>query len=105
MPRKDKSRSGEHLLITRYSPKRVQQGEMLSLEDVQDILSIPLIGVIPEGEAVLQASNAGVPVIHDAESAPGQAYRDVVARFLGEEVPMRFLQVEKKGLFSRLFGT
>lgn len=95
----------EHLLVTRYSPKRVQQGEMLSLEDVQDILSIPLIGVIPEAEAVLQASNAGVPVVHDAESSAGQAYRDVVARFLGEEVPMRFLQVEKKGLFSRLFGT
>ncbi|MFZ5594145.1 MAG: septum site-determining protein MinD [Pseudomonadota bacterium] len=95
----------EHLLVTRYSPKRVEQGEMLSLEDVQEILSIPLIGVIPEGEAVLQASNAGVPVIHDAESVPGQAYRDVVARFLGEEVPMRFLQVEKKGFFSRLFGT
>lgn len=95
----------EHLLITRYSAKRADAGEMLSVSDVQEILSIPLLGVIPEAEAVLQSSNAGIPVIHDAESTAGQAYRDVVARFLGEDLPMRFLQAEKKGFFSRLFGT
>ncbi len=95
----------EHLLITRYSPRRAAAGEMLSVTDVQEILSIPLLGVIPETEAVLQASNAGVPVIHDIESNAGQAYRDVVARFLGEDVPMRFLTADKKGFFSRLFGT
>lgn len=94
----------EHLLITRYSPRRAAAGEMLSVEDVQEILSIPLLGVIPETEAVLQASNAGIPVIHDIESNAGQAYRDVVARFLGEDVPMRFLTADKKGFFSRLFG-
>lgn len=94
----------EHLLITRYSPRRAAAGEMLSVTDVQEILSIPLLGVIPETEAVLQASNAGVPVIHDIESNAGQAYRDVVARFLGEDVPMRFLTEDKKGFFSRLFG-
>ncbi len=94
----------EHLLITRYSPRRAAAGEMLSVTDVQEILSIPLLGVIPETEAVLQASNAGIPVIHDSESNAGQAYRDVVARFLGEDVPMRFLTADRKGFFSRLFG-
>jgi len=95
----------EHLVITRYSPKRVEMGEMLSVEDVQELLSIPLIGVIPESEVVLSASNSGVPVINDNESASGQAYTDVVSRFLGDETPMRFLEAEKKGLLKRLFGT
>ena len=95
----------EHLIITRYSPKRVEMGEMLSVEDVQELLSIPLIGVIPESEAVLSASNSGVPVIHDADSTSGKAYVDVVARFMGEDVAMRFLEPEKKGLLKRIFGT
>ncbi len=94
----------EHLLITRYSPKRVAAGEMLSVEDVQDILRVPLIGVIPESEQVLQASNAGNPVIHANGADIAEAYRDVVARFLGEERPIRFAQVEKRGLLQRLFG-
>jgi len=95
----------EHLVITRYSPKRVEMGEMLSVEDVQELLSIPLIGVIPESEAVLSASNSGVPVIHDEPSSSGQAYTDVVSRFMGEDKPMRFLEAEKKGLLKRIFGT
>jgi len=95
----------EHLLITRYSPNRVQNGEMLSLEDIGELLGIDLLGVIPESEAVLQASNAGTPVIHDKESNSGQAYLDVVARFLGEDKPLRFIEPEKKGLLKRLFGT
>lgn len=94
----------EHLLITRYSPERVDDGDMLSLEDILDILAIPLIGVIPESESVLQASNRGIPVILDKDSKAGQAYSDVVKRFLGETVPHRFLEVEKKGLLQRLFG-
>ena len=93
----------EFLLVTRYSPERVRRGEMLSLEDVQEILALELIGVIPESEAVLNASNAGVPVILDRESSAGQAYGDMVARYLGEDLPHRFLSVEKKGLFGRLF--
>ncbi|MES2353914.1 MAG: septum site-determining protein MinD [Pseudomonadota bacterium] len=96
---------GEHLLITRYSPKRVTLGEMLSVEDVQEILRVPLIGVIPESEQVLQASNSGSPVIHADSTDVAEAYRDVVARFLGEERPMRFLQPEKRGILQRLFGT
>lgn len=95
----------EHLLVTRYSPKRASLGEMLSITDVQELLGIPLVGVIPESESVLQASNAGVPVIHDQTSPSGQAYQDVVARLLGESRPMRFLEEEKKGFLSRLFGT
>jgi septum site-determining protein MinD len=94
----------EFLLVTRYAPERVQRGEMLSIEDVQEILSLELLGVIPESKAILNASNAGVPVILDRESSAGQAYGDVVARYLGEDLPHRFLTVEKKGLFGRLFG-
>jgi septum site-determining protein MinD len=94
----------EHLLLTRYSPKRVEEGEMLSVEDVKDILSIPLLGVIPESQAVLKASNSGEPVILDTESDAGQAYQDVIERLLGETVEFRFLNVEKKGILSRLFG-
>ncbi|MEN9425803.1 MAG: site-determining protein, partial [Pseudomonadota bacterium] len=78
----------EHLLITRYSPKRVEDGEMLSYKDVQEILRIPIIGVIPESESVLHASNQGTPAIHIQESDVADAYKDVVGRFLGEEKPL-----------------
>ncbi|WP_079415866.1 septum site-determining protein MinD [Thiomonas intermedia] len=94
----------EHLLITRYNPKRVSDGEMLSLTDIQDILRIQLIGVIPESESVLQASNQGTPAIHLTGSDVAEAYQDVVARFLGEDKPMRFTDYQKPGLFKRLFG-
>jgi septum site-determining protein MinD len=95
----------EHLLVTRYDPERVAKGEMLKLDDVQEILAIPLLGVVPESESVLRASNTGTPVILDQESAAGQAYRDAVGRFLGEALPHRFLEPERKGgLFKRLFG-
>jgi septum site-determining protein MinD len=94
----------EFLLLTRYDAGRVDNGEMLSVKDVQDILSLDLLGVIPESKAVLNASNAGIPVILDRESDAGQAYSDAVARYLGEEVAHRFINAEKKGFFSRLFG-
>jgi septum site-determining protein MinD len=94
----------EFLLITRYAAERVQRGEMLSVEDVQEILSLDLLGVVPESKSVLNASNSGVPVILDVESDAGQAYADMVARYLGEQVPHRFLDVQKRGFFSRLFG-
>ncbi|WP_295451114.1 septum site-determining protein MinD [uncultured Thiodictyon sp.] len=93
----------ELLLLTRYDPPRVETGEMLSVKDVQDILSLDLLGIIPESKAVLTASNAGVPVILDRESDAGQAYSDAVSRYLGEEVPHRFMTAEKKGFFNRLF--
>jgi septum site-determining protein MinD len=84
----------EHLLLTRYNPERVEKGEMLSVADVEEILAIPLLGVIPESEAVLKASNQGLPVILDAEAQAGQAYSDAVDRLLGKDVPHRFLEYE-----------
>ncbi len=94
----------EHLLLTRYSPSRVAAGDMLSIADVQEILGLDVVGVIPESPEVLQSSNAGVPVILDENSPAGQAYSDAVARILGEDRPMRFTTVEKKGFFSKMFG-
>jgi len=94
----------EHLLLTRYNPERVTRGDMLSVDDVMDILAIPLLGVIPESPAVLKASNSGEPVILDIESDAGKAYDDAVSRLIGETVEFRFLQEEKKSLLRRMFG-
>ena len=95
----------EHLVLTRYAPERVETGEMLSVDDVQDILAIPLLGVIPESKAVLNASNQGAPVVLDNESDAGQAYDDVIERFLGNNVELRFVDNKKKGFFGRMFGS
>ncbi|MBL4829569.1 MAG: septum site-determining protein MinD [Aliivibrio sp.] len=94
----------QHLLLTRYSPERVNLGEMLSVQDVEEILNIPLLGVIPESQSVLNASNKGIPVIFDSETDAAIAYKDAVARLLGDEVPFKFLEEEKKSLFKRIFG-
>ena len=94
----------EHLLLTRYNPLRVEKGEMLSITDVEEVLGIKTLGVIPESPDVLDASNKGEPVILAGESNAGQAYDDAVARLLGEDRPMRFVTLEKKGFFSKLFG-
>ncbi|WP_226469837.1 septum site-determining protein MinD [Luteimonas panaciterrae] len=103
-----KAEAGEspkaNLLLTRYNPRRVEEGEMLSIKDVEEVLGLKTIGVIPESGDVLNASNKGEPVILDLESEAGQAYDDAVARLLGESRPMRFTQFEKKGFFSKLFG-
>lgn len=100
----NKGSVGEHLLLTRYSPDRVASGDMMSVADVEEILGIKVVGVIPESQTVLAASNSGVPVILDENSEAGQAYEDAVARLCGEERPMRFVDPRKKGLLSRLFG-
>ena len=94
----------EHLLITRYNPARVEAGEMLSYKDIQEILRVPIIGVIPESEEVLQASNQGSPVIHQKDTDAAEAYHDVITRFLGEDKPLRFVDYVKPGLLKRLFG-
>src|SRR6478609_7449314 len=91
----------EHLLLTRYSPKRVATGEMMSVDDVKEILGLDVVGVVPESVDVLSASNAGVPVIFNAESDASLAYEDAVARLLGETVPLRFVTEPKKGFFAR----
>lgn len=94
----------EHLLLTRYDPARVDRGEMLSVDDVLEILAIPLLGVIPESQAVLKASNLGQPVILDRGTSPAQAYEDAVGRFLGETIEHRFVKPERRGFFARLVG-
>lgn len=94
----------EYLLLTRYNPERVERGEMLSVEDVSDILAIELLGVIPESQIVLNASNQGLPVILEENSDAGQAYDDAVARLEGEEREFRFLKADKKGFLARVFG-
>jgi len=94
----------EHLLLTRYNPERVAAGEMLAVTDVEEILAVDLLGVIPESQDVLKASNQGTPVILNDHSSAGQAYEDAVARLLGEDRPHRFLEAQKKGFLARVFG-
>lgn len=93
-----------HLLVTRYSPARASSGEMLSVDDILDLLGIPFLGVVPESQSVLNSSNRGTPVILEEDSDAGGAYMDVVKRFVGEEQPHRFLVPEKRGFFSRWFS-
>ncbi len=92
-----------HVLITRYDVNRVERGDMLKVEDVVEMLALPLLGVIPESEAVLQASNVGAPVVLDEKAKAGQAYRDAVARYLGEQLEFRFVNGEKRSFFG--FGS
>jgi septum site-determining protein MinD len=94
----------KHILIARYDPARAARGEMLSIEDVLDILSTPLLGIIPESEEVLRASNVGSPVtLSNATSAAARAYIDAARRLMGEDVPMT-VPSDKKGLLDKLFG-
>ena len=94
----------KHLLITRYDPVRAGRGEMLTIEDVLEILSIPLLGIIPESEEVLRASNVGAPVTAcGRDSGPARAYGDAARRLGGEDVEMT-IPFERKGFFNKLFG-
>lgn len=92
------------LLVTRYDPERVESNEMLSVTDIQDILSIDLIGVIPDSPDVMSASNAAEPVILNKYSDVSVAYQDVISRLEGKQVEMKFVNVEKKGFLKRVFG-
>ena len=92
----------QHLLLTRYDTARVERGEMLKVEDVLEILAIPLLGVIPQDDSVLQASNVGMPVVLDERSKAGQAYTDAVRRLAGEQIEMRFTAPAKRGLVQWL---
>jgi septum site-determining protein MinD len=103
-----KAESGEriekHLLIARYDPARAARGEMLSIDDVLEILSIPLIGIVPESEDVLRASNLGTPVtLSNPACAPARAYADAARRLTGEYIDMA-IPSDRKSLFDRLFG-
>jgi septum site-determining protein MinD len=99
----DNGRVKEHLLLTRYNPRRVTAGEMMSVNDVKEILGIDVIGVIPESQDVLTASNTGTPVILNDDSDVARAYDDAVSRLLGGDVALRFLDEPKKGFFTRIF--
>lgn len=101
---KDTGSIKEHLLLTRYSPSRVAAGEMMSVEDVKEILGIDVVGVVPESPDVLAASNAGTPVILNDDSDVSRAYEDAVSRLLGDTVALRFVDEPKKGILARIFG-
>ena len=92
----------QHLMLTRYDADRVQRGEMLKVEDVLEILAVPLLGVIPQDDAVLQASNVGTPVTLEERSPASQAYRDAVNRLLGEQVEMRYVTPQRRGFMQWL---
>lgn len=92
----------QHLLINRFDPTRVGKGEMLTIEDILEILAIPLLGVIPESETVLRASNVGMPITLDDKSQAGKAYSDAVSRLMGEQIEHRFLAPEPKSFLKRL---
>lgn len=97
-------RMEKHLLLTRYDAVRAQRGDMLKVEDVLEILSIPLLGIIPESMDVLKASNIGAPVtLADAKSLPAQAYFEAARRLAGEEIPVSMPE-EKRGLFGKIFA-
>ncbi len=101
--RGDGSAVPAHLLLTRYDPKRIENGEMMTVEDVLEILAIPLLGVVPESPAVLRASNVGVPVVLGDSSRAGTAYEEAVGRLIGEQIEVRVEAENRPGLFSRLF--
>lgn len=94
----------EHLVVTRYDPSRVDEGDMLSADDIQEVLAIPFLGVVPESKDVIIASNAGIPLTLCEPNDAGDAYFDIVDRFLGENKPHRFLDAPRRGFLSRLFG-
>jgi septum site-determining protein MinD len=94
----------KHILVTRYCPARAARGEMLSIDDVLEILATPLLGIIPESEDVLKASNVGSPVtLNNTASAPARAYIDAALRLMGEEIEM-VVPEERRPFLHRLFG-
>jgi septum site-determining protein MinD len=103
--RAEKGQPGDkHILITRYDAARASRGEMLNIKDVLDILSTPLLGIVPESEEVLRASNVGTPVtLSDPASAPARAYIDAANRLKGQDIPMT-IPTDRRGLFDKLFG-
>jgi septum site-determining protein MinD len=103
----EKAKNGEevlkHVIINRLKPEMVLNGNMLGIEDVLNILALPLIGVIPEDEKIITSTNKGEPIYYDKDSKAAEAYRRIAKRMLGEEVAFLDLSV-KKGFFGRLFG-
>jgi len=97
-------RVSKHVLVTRYDPARAARGEMISIDDILEILATPLLGIIPESQDVLRASNVGSPVtLNNPASTPARAYADATRRLLGESIQM-VVPVERKGLINLLLG-
>jgi septum site-determining protein MinD len=93
----------KHLLVTRYDPARAGRGDMLSVDDVLEILSIPLLGIIPESREILRASNVGAPVtLNNPACAPARAYSEAAKRLGGEEISLTI--PSKPNLLTKLFG-
>ena len=99
---RDETPVKSHLLVTRYDPDRVSRGDMMKVEDILEILSIPLLGIVPESPTVLSASNVGTPVVLNETSNAGAAYADAVSRLMGEQIEMRVLGPERRSLLQRL---
>ena len=94
----------KHLLLTRYSAARAARGEMLKVDDVLEILAIPLLGIVPESTEILNASNVGCPItLHNPASNAARAYSDAARRLLGEKIEMND-HAERRGFMSRLLG-
>ncbi len=94
------------LLINRVRPDMVKRGDMMSMDDIIDILAIDLIGVVPDDEKIIVSTNRGEPAVTDEKSLAGQAYRNITKRIMGEEVPMLDLEAEEGFVFKlkKLFG-
>ena len=88
-----------HLLVNRYRPSLAKKGDMLGLDDVTEILGVEAIGVVPEDDMIFRSSNLGEPAVTDPKSRAGMAYKNVVARILGESIPLQFA-TEKRSLFG-----
>lgn len=101
---KDGKEVMKHLIINRINAEMVQSGEMLTSEDILDILSIPLIGKVPEDKGIIEASNQGKPIILDKNSPAGQAYKRISSRICGEKVEMEDVEVVKSGLLKKIRG-
>lgn len=102
---KDGGTMKEYLVITRYSDKRASKGEMLSVDDIQELLGIDLLAIIPESPAVLNASNSGVAVVKDKNSDAGQAYSHMIDRFIAGDASEPLYYPKKKGFLAKLFGS
>jgi len=95
-------KSSPELILNRMNLAMVKRGDMLSVDDVLDLLAIKLLGIVPEDERVIVASNRGTPLTLDSKSKAGQAFHHIARRLLGEEVP--FIELEAQGLLQRLLG-
>eukprot|EP00903_Cladosiphon_okamuranus_P011522 g10849.t1 len=93
------------LLVTRYDPARAESNEMLTLGDIQELLGLEVLGVVPESKSVLTATNLGQPVIMTEGDDAALAYKDAVDRFLGKKVDLRFVEPKPVGLLKRIFGS